>query len=1462
MAPPPALLASSREGGERAHPVVVLACPEKVEEIMREFQRVRQHNDDEEEPSFQAGAPLEVLWNASSSANSSSVNRTLQQQEQQDHLDCEMSSSLEPSSTEPTRQPQEDKEEQPPPPSSSAVSSSPPAAVVGHSSSSQEPRVEKDNQLEEEEPLDTTASTTSSSSSTCSASKLLLVDTQEATDDLEDMKGGDSADCKDDDGDQAVVAEEHDHTNRNETSTPESQAPTHDLAPSQRQRQRRDCNAACCCCSPEEKLPSFENNKDENNHNNHSGDDCAEAEGGLQSEATTPTQACRIPTPKSAPSAAASSTAVITTIHAPPNNLQLDWSVLRRGHLYDRDPEIQQLRALFLQQFENMDRGKNEHEVNSDPTSIDEQALERPSFVVISGLSGTGKSALAKVALKRLAKERGGFYLTGKFDQLQHMTKPYAPFVNAINDFVYYALQQQEQQLQQEEQQQQQERPSLPFSSTPCLLEALQTEIMNALSPEGCNLLLQMIPSLSHIVHMDLYKHHDRFQDSSEYLDGGDFCGTTSSHHKNNNTQGVWEASQDRVKVIFRRFLRVICKPERPCVMVLDDLQWADASCLDLMESLICDLQLHNHGLLLVGVCRSNEISMDHKLAELLRRLEDEQNAVIHNVVARNLTFQAANQMICDVLNQPWDICVPLTKIFHEQTQGNVFYIMNYIKALYADNVLIPDQEYGTGGWLWDDERWQLLYGVRKKQSQDDDNDNNHQDDTKVLSPMNDLIVRQLRKLPYETQLILRTCACLGAEIDLLLVEKVFVNVNIPMKIQSAVEEDLLIELGRRHDQRPKSSPSIVRSSLIAFRGGGASSSGIEAATTRSRYYKFAHDSIQQAAYSLIPGSHKSATHLAVGRMLFKNMRSMEEFNEHIFVVVNQMNRGMTHIDDQSERDGLAALNLKAGKRAIIASDFHTAVQYFVVGTTLLAQTADYWHRQYDLSLELYNSMAEADYCVADFDMMDVAVLEVLQNASSFRDMVRAYATQVYALGARFMLQEAIDLGLWVLERFGEDFGNHTPKRKSSLRRFSSPMKMKRILGWKSKSQLLYMPNMNDPDKLAAMGILNLLTTYSLIGRPCLFPYISARLVKLSLDHGLCAISAPGFAFYGLWLCSTGDVSKGYRYGTLALDILERYENTIAEWVPRVYSVFYGWIAPWKQPLRSTFAPTLHAHRVGLETGDIEYSSIGSHLYSMNAFVAGAPLQELEIEMSIFVDLMNRHKQGPWAAATSVQLQMIHNLMGKSADPLILRGEIMTDEKVAEIASQQSMESYETYFVQVMVWSLLLAYHFGDLKKALATANDSCQIIKDFGSSFLVSIHYFYHGMASLAAASDPAYEATKKEHLFVASKALKKLKRVANHCPENCQHKVFLMQAEFAAVQGDLEKAVGLYNKSISLANKHGFVQDEALANERAALALWQSTNNATANIHMNQAVELYTAWGAAAKRKQLEDEYFSDNV
>ncbi len=96
--------------------------------------------------------------------------------------------------------------------------------------------------------------------------------------------------------------------------------------------------------------------------------------------------------------------------------------------------------------------------------------------------------------------------------------------------------------------------------------------------------------------------------------------------------------------------------------------------------------------------------------------------------------------------------------------------------------------------------------------------------------------------------------------------------------------------------------------------------------------YAFAHDRIQEAAYSLIPESERAAEHLRIGR-LFASRTAPREIEEKISEIVNQFNRGAELITLPGEREGLAELNLIGAPMARCGSSI-SSIRTFVTGKT------------------------------------------------------------------------------------------------------------------------------------------------------------------------------------------------------------------------------------------------------------------------------------------------------------------------------------------------------------------------------------------------------------------------------------------------------------------------------------------------------------------------------------------------
>src|SRR4029077_2025381 len=114
--------------------------------------------------------------------------------------------------------------------------------------------------------------------------------------------------------------------------------------------------------------------------------------------------------------------------------------------------------------------------------------------------------------------------------------------------------------------------------------------------------------------------------------------------------------------------------------------------------------------------------------------------------------------------------------------------------------------------------------------------------------------------------------------------------------------------------------------------------------------YRFLHDRVQEATYSLIAEKSRAEAHLRIGRLLASHTLP-EKQEEKIFEIVNQLNRGAVLITSREEREQLAELNLIAGKRAKASTAYTSALNYLIAGAALLADET--WERRHELAFQL-----------------------------------------------------------------------------------------------------------------------------------------------------------------------------------------------------------------------------------------------------------------------------------------------------------------------------------------------------------------------------------------------------------------------------------------------------------------------------------------------------------------------------
>ncbi|MDY6806616.1 MAG: AAA family ATPase [Cyanobacteriota bacterium] len=877
-------------------------------------------------------------------------------------------------------------------------------------------------------------------------------------------------------------------------------------------------------------------------------------------------------------------------------------------------------------------------------------------------------------------------------------------------------------------------------------------------------------------------------------------------------------AAQNRFNLLFQKFIRVFPTAAHPLVIFLDDLQWADLASLKLMQLLMNDRETGY--LLLIGAYRDNEVSPTHPLMLAVGEME-KGGAAIARITLEPLDRSSLNSLVADALCCGRQQAGPLTELIDGKTRGNPFFATQFLKSLQEDGLI--EFDFRTGSWQCDLAKVQAL---------------------SLTSDVVEFMAGQLQKLPGATGEVLKRAACIGNQFDLETLA-IAMEKSVPETagdLWKALQAGLIIPLGQIYKfYQQGEDPDLEASSS----GSTPMKVGRPGADGRLPNYKFLHDRVQQAAYSLIPEEEKRATHLKIGQLLL-NKTPEAKRQEKIFSLVDQLNYGVEFIARPEEREELARLNLAAGTKAKAATAYEAAGEYFAVGRELLA--ADSWESQYELTLALYESAASVAYLNGEFEEMEGLIEEVLREGRTLLEQVKVYEVRLQAYAARNQFVEAIETAFSVLKLLGVSFPE-APTDADIQQAFAETRAC-----WSDREieELNLLPAMSEPEKTSAMGILASITPAAYIALPQFLPLIVCEQVKLSIKYGNDSLSAYSYATYGTILCGVvGDIESGYQFGKLALNLLSKFN--LKKITAKVIINTGGDIRHWKEPARETIKPLLSAYQTGLEAGDLELAAYCAFHGCCNSYFVGSQLIELQKEVATYSQAFLELKQERAFSWSEIHRQGILNLIEPAVNPGCLVGEAYNEEKSLPF-QEQANDRLALHLIYGH--KLILNYLFEEVEKAVENAAKAESYLDGVTAMLAIPAFYLYDSLARLRWLNnrEPAEVQTQLEKVAANQK---KMQKWATHAPMNHSQKFNLVEAERYRVLGEDIEAMKSYDRAIAGAKENGYIQEEALANELAAKFYLQWGNEKIAAVYIGDAYYAYARWGALAKVEDLEIRY-----
>lgn len=985
-------------------------------------------------------------------------------------------------------------------------------------------------------------------------------------------------------------------------------------------------------------------------------------------------------------------------------------------------------------------------------------AFERASqgateLMLVAGYSGVGKSVLVNEVHKPIARQRG-FFIAGKFDQYRRNI-PYASVIQAFRDLIRQIC-----------------------ADSTAQTAAWREHLLDVLGVNA-QVIIDVIPEV-------------------ELLTGP---------QPPVPALGPSE-SQNRFKMIFQQFIGVFATAEHPLVIFLDDVQWADSASLKLIQQLVTDLTTRY--LLLICAYRNNEVSASHPL---LLTLDDirKAGAQISEIVLRSLDLPDVNQLLADTLAVDPSQSVVLAELVRKKTDGNPFFLNQFLKSLHQSHLLTFDVEA---------ERWRWDLGQIGKAA--------------ITDNVVELMADNIRKLSPATQHVLQLAACIGNQFDLAILAVINEKSSVAtaQELREAIQEGLVVPLDSDYKLVESQEASLIDDEGFV---------GAKVA------YKFLHDRVQQAAYSLIPADQTRQIHLTIGRLMLAHTPP-DERDDHIFDIVSQLNIGAERMTDPDERDELARLNLTAGRKAKASTAYESAAGYFASGMDLLSATC--WDSDYELSLALCQERSECEFLTGHFDTAEKLFDDVLRHAKSNHDRANVCITRISLYTNIGKYSEGAAVSLEGLRLFGVTFPESEEERQAAIPGALGAVQQ-RLVG-RQIEDLLGSPTMTDPDKRAVVQLLSSLVGLALNVSPNLFALAILEMVNTSLEHGHMEVSAFGYSMYAVVLSSMlADYQSALGFAELAVNLNEKFANV--ELKNKLYLVLGAFVNHWRNHITLSVDYLKQAYRSSIEIGDIVYAGFAALDTALFLMEGGSDLNGVHEDIQRYLAFVQQTKNDVMAGSLIVLQQVIANLQGRTSSPLTLNDDQFDEQNYLSKLKEHNLVSPLNVYYGQKAQLLFIRECYAE---ALEMSIENEKTIAIHAGFYLVGDAVFYDSLILSALYPDAAKE-QQEQYWDKLVKNCEQMRIWAEQCQQNSGSRYALMRAEMARLEGKDREAAELYDAAIELAEANSFLQYTAIANELAGKFYLACGKRKLARAYLLDAYENYQTWGASAKADALAEKY-----
>jgi predicted ATPase len=697
------------------------------------------------------------------------------------------------------------------------------------------------------------------------------------------------------------------------------------------------------------------------------------------------------------------------------------------------------------------------------------------------------------------------------------------------------------------------------------------------------------------------------------------------------------------------------------------------------------------------------------------------------NVKLDCMDEETLNTMVSETLCLFPSLTRSLSNIIYRKTKGNPLFVSRLLLSLSKEGLL--RLSLNLRRWEWDKEKIQCQ---------------------KLPDNVAKFLTHSIGTLPGDVKSSLRILSCFGASMGSAFIKTLerALDRNLFDSLDVAVAEGLLDKIDDR--------------------------------------YRFSHDRIQEAAYNMMNFLDRCQYHFTYGMTLAPLAAGEEDFDSLVlFTSATQLNlAGPEAVQDESQNAIVATLNLRAGKKAMEMSDFEAAYSYFDNGISFLRK--NHWKEHYTLSLELFNLAAKCALTNGDLVSLQLLSQQVMTKAQSFEDTLSVRYYTMCALAFSSKLPESIEKGLDILSKLGIDVrGGESGGMEACVQ------ETKDLLSAYTDDEILNTRRMTDPTMIAAMRFLGRLETGMTQIMPRAVPYVTQRIIQLSLDHGMSPVSPIGFVHFGSYMAKLGDISGGYNYVKLALSLLDQVGSR--ESAGEVICIGTQ-VRAYVEPLQAALEYHDEGYTAAMASGDSSLAAANFMLSCGGSLFAGVKLQTMREKHDELIKFSKERKMVIFMVQTQYGQRSIFKLIGTDEEP-----KYASSEEQNILATNTSVMA-TCYFHKAFISFMFRSY---DSTKENIQKYFAC--ISNTWANLLVAhaFHAFYVGLISFWLArksrDKDGQRWQERGKLFIL--ALKKWSESSQWSFEN---KWYLLETEDAYCNNDVEAAKAYYEKAIASAKDH----------------------------------------------------------